>query len=42
MRYSIICLEKVNGALNYAILQLNFILNALQNYSIVISTAKNI
>lgn len=42
MRSSIICLEKFNGALNFTILQLKFILNSLQNSSIMISAAKNI
>lgn len=42
MRSSIICLEKFNGALNFTILQLKFILNSLQNSSITISATKNI
>lgn len=42
MGSSIICLEKFNGALNFTILQLKFILNSLQNSSITISATKNI
>lgn len=41
MKYSIICLKKISGTLKFSFLQLKLILNSLQNYSMMISTAKN-
>lgn len=41
MKYSIICLKKFSGKLKFSVLQLKLILNSLQNYSMMISTAQN-